>query len=79
MQSDSEGYVIRLRRRICKDIRHEMSRLGLKFWLETMNSAIDYVCMVNDIEFDGRYEYQGVDWVRDTLMNYPEIFRKETA
>lgn len=76
-EMNGEGYIMRLRRRICKDVRHEMNRLGIRFWLETMNSAIDYICMVNDLEFNGSYEYQGEDWVRDTMMNYPEVFRKE--
>ena len=72
-----EGYTIKLRRRICKDIRREMYNHSIRLWLGTMNDAIDYVCMVNDLEFNGRYDYQGADWVRDTLMNYPELFRKE--
>ena len=79
MREYNIGYVMKLRRRICKDVRHELNRLGFRFWLETMNSAIDYICMVNDLEFDGSYEYQGADWVKGTLMNYPEIFRKETV
>ncbi len=79
MREYNVGYVMKLRRRICKDVRHELNRLGFRFWLENMNSAIDYICMVNDLEFDGSYEYQGADWVKDTLMNYPEIFRKETV
>lgn len=74
---DTLGSSIRIRRRICKDIRQEMSRLNIRFWSETMNSAIDYICMVNDLEFDGQYEYQGSDWVRDTTLNYPYIFAKK--
>lgn len=69
-------YVTKLRRRICRDVRHEMNRLGIRMWLDTMNNAIDYICMVNDMEFNGSYEYQGADWVRDTILTYPEIFRK---
>lgn len=75
----NEGYIMKLRRRVCRDVRHEMHRMGVRLWLETMNSAIDYICMVNDLEFDGSYEYQGADWVKDTLMNYPEIFRKDVV
>lgn len=75
----NEGYIMKLRRRICKDISHEMHRLGIRFWLDNMNNAIDYVCMVNDLEFDGKYEYQGADWVKDTILMYPEIFRKDVT
>ena len=71
-----EGYIMKLRRKICHDIRREMYNRNIRMWTGTMNDAIDYVCMVNDLEFDGKYEYQGEDWVRDTVWNYPEMFIK---
>ena len=73
------GYIMKLRRMICRDVRQEMRRLGMRFWLDTMNNAIDYICMVNDLEFNGSYEYQGADWVRDTVFRFPELFRKDVV
>lgn len=63
-----------IRHRVRTDIRAELKRLGLILVDCTMPVAIDYVCMVNDLEFNGNYEYTGVDWVKDTVMNYPETF-----
>lgn len=63
-----------LRHRVRADIKAEMKRLGLILADCYMPAVVDYICMVNDLEFDGAYEYTGEDWVRDTCMNYPETF-----
>ena len=63
-----------IRHRVRTDVSAELKRLGLILVDCTMPAAIDYICMVNDIEFDGEYVYTGEDWVRDTIFMYPEIF-----
>lgn len=63
-----------IRHKVRADIKAELKRLGLILADCTMPAAIDYVCMVNDLEFDGVYEYTGEDWVRDTIYNYPNVF-----
>jgi hypothetical protein len=63
-----------IRHRVRTDIKAELKRLGLILVDCTMPAAIDYVCMVNDCEFNGNYEYTGEDWVRDTMFNYPSTF-----
>lgn len=63
-----------IRQKVRKDIKQEMNSRGLLFADCTMVAAIDYVCMVNDIEFNGAYGYTGNDWVRDTMFNYPNCF-----
>lgn len=63
-----------IRRRVVRDIRKTMHKMGLTFVDCNMVAAVDYVCMVNDIEFNGEYEYTGVDWVCDTRLTYPECF-----
>lgn len=63
-----------IRHRIRTDIRAEMKRLGLILAYGTMTNAIDYVSMVNDLEFNGEYEYTGEDWVRDMILTHPETF-----
>lgn len=63
-----------IRHKVRNDIKAEMSRLGLILADCTFPAAVDYVCMVNDIEFNGEYSYTGEDWVRDTALNYPEVF-----
>lgn len=63
-----------IRQKVCKDIKKEMHIRGLMFKDCNMVAAIDYICMVNDTEFDGAYEYTGFDWVRDTVFNYPNCF-----
>jgi len=63
-----------IRHRVRKDIRAELRRLGLILADCTMPAAVDYICMVNDMEFDGAYEYTGEDWVKDTMFNYPNTF-----
>lgn len=66
-----------IRHKVRTDIKAELERLGLILVDCTMPAAIDYVCMVNDLEFDGSYEYTGEDWVRDTIHMYPEVFGYE--
>ena len=63
-----------LRHKVRADVKAELKRLGLILADCYMPSVIDYVCMVNDLEFDGAYEYTGEDWVRDTCMSHPETF-----
>lgn len=66
-----------LRHKVRADVKAEMKRLGLILVNCTMPAAIDYICMVNDLEFDGEYVYTGEDWVRDTVHMYPETFTSE--
>ena len=66
-----------IRHKVRADVRAELKRLGLILVNCTMPAAIDYICMVNDLEFNGAYEYAGEDWVRDTIFNYPETFGYE--
>ena len=63
-----------IRHMVRTDIKAELKRLGLILVNCTMPAAIDYICMVNDYEFNGSYEYTGEDWVRDTMFNYPDVF-----
>lgn len=63
-----------IRHKVRADVRAELKRLGLILAECTMPAAIDYICMVNDMEFDGAYEYTGADWVKDTMFNYPNTF-----
>ena len=68
-----------IRHKVRTDIKAELKRLGLILVDCTIPAAIDYICMVNDMEFDGQYEYTGKDWVRDTILMYPEVFGYENA
>lgn len=63
-----------IRRQVVRDIHIAMRTLGLVFVSGNMTDAVNYICMINDLEFDGSYEYTGFDWVCDTKLNYPEWF-----
>lgn len=65
-----------MRHKARKDIKAEMNRRELIPMLFRIPDALDYICMVNDTEFEGKYEYTGKDWVIDTLYTYPEYFAK---